>query len=470
MQTLVDKTTGDIRIDALLYHDSFLARGLLPGTSLDISYAFAERPPAPDEVNYDVPSYQAFRTLDPAHRIMVRELLDYIETQIGVRFTEVEARDDAMLSFALYGGNTSDTFSGFAQSHWREVNGSHSSSDIYLNHALLPIDEAPFSNPVRDVTLHEIGHVLGLKHPGYYHDDETNPFLPAEWDTRENSVMSYSTTGNGEFGTFDLLALHHLYGATYEPVGHQSITLPNNMSVLRAGVTDNYIVVDVANHNESSVYLSGNWGNDWVDVRLSDSPGPYYLTFDGGPGVDHAKLDIRFDEAHTFVLNEANHARIDVLNQHWLTVDVRHTERLHFENRSLALDVDTGAGDMFRLYQAALDRGGDLKGLGYWINLHVNGTSLIDIAQGFLESAEFKVRLGNAEGNNGFVDALYQNVLGREGEAGGFTYWVDALESGTTGRNNVLINFSESAENRANVAEAISPGIAYTPWEIVEIA
>lgn len=34
----------------------------------------------------------------------------------------------------------------------------------------------------------------------------------------------------------------------------------------------------------------------------------------------------------------------------------------------------------------------------------------------------------------------------------------------------MLVNFSESAENRANVADVISEGIAYTPWSMVEIA
>jgi hypothetical protein len=34
----------------------------------------------------------------------------------------------------------------------------------------------------------------------------------------------------------------------------------------------------------------------------------------------------------------------------------------------------------------------------------------------------------------------------------------------------VLVNFSESAENRANVADDISQGIVYTPFEMVEIA
>lgn len=470
MQHLFHKATGDIRIDALLFTNQFLSAGVLPGTSIDISYAFAERPPLSTEVNYDASVYGGFRPLAPDHRAMVRELLDYIETQVGIRFNEVAERDDAIMSFALYGERAGENYAGYAQYHWREAGGSHSSNDIYLNHSALAIDEEPYSYQVQDVVLHEIGHVLGLKHPGHYHDYEEGPFLPDEWDTRENSVMSYSSTGDATFGTFDLLALHYLYGATYEPLGHQAITLSNDMSVLRAGVTDDYIVVDVAHHQENSVYLSGNWGNDWVDVRLSDSQGPFYLTFDGGPGVDHAKLDIRFDDAHTFVLSETNHARVDVLNQHWLSVDLRHTERLHFEDRSLALDIDDGAGDMFRLYQAAFDRQADTEGLGYWIHRHDEGAALLDIALGFLQSSEFTNRHGEASNDTTFIDALYLNVLGRPGESAGVDYWLETLESGATQRHNVLVNFSESAENRANLADDISQGIIYTPWEMVEIA
>jgi len=470
VQDLIDKTTGDIRIDALL-HSSFLPTGLQTGTPVTISYAFAERAFTIDEVNYNLENYPNFLPMDASLQAQVRETLDYITAHIGVQFTETADPADAMMRFGTYNGGAYDDAAGFAQSFTAHNDGMHRGTDVYINYGSSYFEEPIYTDGISSTILHEIGHALGLKHPGHYDETDQGPYLPEEWDNATNTVMSYNDDIGPVFGEFDLLALRHLYSDTFTSDAQQIFAIPADKSSVRGSIIDDIFIYDVAVTQGTSAHVSGDWGDDWLDIRISD-PSPFYLTFDSGPGIDHAKFNVSFDALEHFVVNGADQARVDMLSSAngWQTIDLQYTERLHFTDHSLALDIEGNAGDMFRLYQAALDREGDLSGLGYWIDLHDNGTTLTDIATGFLESAEFNARLGDTANNSAFVDALYQNVLGRQGEPSGVNFWMDALESNTTQRNNVLVNFSESAENRANVADTISDGIAYTPFEMVEIA
>ena len=66
--------------------------------------------------------------------------------------------------------------------------------------------------------LHEIGHAVGLKHPGNYGDGDKAPFLSAEDDNLGNTVMSYNDydgsllTNPSDYQQFDIEALEYLYG------------------------------------------------------------------------------------------------------------------------------------------------------------------------------------------------------------------------------------------------------------------
>ena len=94
-----------------------------------------------------------------------------------------------------------------------------------------------------------------------------------------------------------------------------------------------------------------------------------------------------------------------------------------------------------------------------------DGQSLSALAGGFLGSDEFRARFGGAADNGAFVDRLYANVLGRAGEAEGRKHWVDSLNNGV-GRAEVLVAFSESAENKAGTAALVQNGI----WDRSEAA
>lgn len=137
-------------------------------------------------------------------------------------------------------------------------------------------------------------------------------------------------------------------------------------------------------------------------------------------------------------------------------------ERLQFSDKTVALDIDGNAGEAYRLYQAAFDRTPDKAGLGFWINVLDGGHDLHQVAEGFVGSAEFASLYGAQASDTQFVDALYQNVLHRTPDAGGYDFWVQALHRAD--RADVLVEFSESAENQAQVIGSIQHGIEFTPW------
>ncbi len=114
-------------------------------------------------------------------------------------------------------------------------------------------------------------------------------------------------------------------------------------------------------------------------------------------------------------------------------------------------------------YQAAFNRTPDKAGLSGWVYAVDNGSwNFRDVASYFAASDEFRSLYGSNISNSQFVARLYQNVLHRDGDPGGFAYWLGRLDSGSATRGDVLLLMSDSPENKAGVAAAISDGIWLT--------
>jgi hypothetical protein len=139
-------------------------------------------------------------------------------------------------------------------------------------------------------------------------------------------------------------------------------------------------------------------------------------------------------------------------------------ERAVFGDTAVALDIDGAAGMAFRLYQAVFDRAPDPDGLGYWLDALDGGAALHAVAQSFVDSNEFKSMYGAQPDNLSFLTALYKFALHREPDAAGLAWWNDAIQAGRIGKVDVLIQFSESVENQAQVIGSEQHGIQYTPW------
>lgn len=143
---------------------------------------------------------------------------------------------------------------------------------------------------------------------------------------------------------------------------------------------------------------------------------------------------------------------------------LRDVERVAFsDGAQLGLDIGPwqNAGAAFRLYQAAFDRVPDAGGLTFWIEALDNRVGDLSwVATNFIASTEFQETYGTSGtvSDAAFIDLLYRNVLDRPAEGEGADYWQGRLAEGMD-RALVLLNFSESAENQTNVASLITDGI-----------
>ena len=137
-------------------------------------------------------------------------------------------------------------------------------------------------------------------------------------------------------------------------------------------------------------------------------------------------------------------------------------ERVQFSDGWEALDVDGVAGKAYRLYQAAFDRPAEAAGLGYWIWRMDEGTTLQQVALEFTRQPEFEALYGKNPTDAEFIGFLYKNVLHREPEGAGFEFWMDAITK--MNRAEVLVEFSESFENKAQVIGSIENGMDFVPW------
>ena len=138
-------------------------------------------------------------------------------------------------------------------------------------------------------------------------------------------------------------------------------------------------------------------------------------------------------------------------------------ERLQFADVNLAFDIGGAAGQTYRLYQAAFARTPDIGGLSFWISQMDKGAALLQVSAAFIGSSEFIAKYGANPSDEQFVTLLYQNVLGRAPDQGGYDYWTGVLGSGAVTRPEALTGFSESAENQAALIGVLQQGIEYLP-------
>lgn len=141
-------------------------------------------------------------------------------------------------------------------------------------------------------------------------------------------------------------------------------------------------------------------------------------------------------------------------------------ERLVFNDKTVAVDIDGHAGQAYRMYQAAFDRKPDPGGLGFWIDALDRGANLRKMAHEFITGEEFRLKFGDNLTVEQFVTNLYHSVLHRDPDKGGYEWWVSAIKSSADPDvlSAVLLNFSEGQENYAQVLGSIQGGIEYKVW------
>lgn len=109
------------------------------------------------------------------------------------------------------------------------------------------------------------------------------------------------------------------------------------------------------------------------------------------------------------------------------------------------MSVSQATGMVRRLYLAYFRREPETSGLSYWVNrLRSGSASLAHVSADFSASSEFRNTYGSLS-NTEFVRLVYRNVLGRDPDAGGYSYWTRRMANGL-GRGELMTEFSESPE------------------------
>ncbi|MES2325350.1 MAG: DUF4214 domain-containing protein [Pseudomonadota bacterium] len=271
------------------------------------------------------------------------------------------------------------------------------------------------------------------------------------------------------FGDVDSFSWRGEAGKTYEITARSALGPAIGLGFWQDGTNATYggHFTFTPSHGEPMViYLGAGNSSGRYDISISlkeDSQLAGALNgarVDAGGGHDTIRFDGRLSD-YTVTRSGFD---IKLAGASGASATLANVERVLFASGDgLALDIDGVGGAAYRLYRAAFDRTPDKAGVSFWIKALDQGISLHDVAQEFINSNEFKALYGVGSTNAEFVTRLYSNILDRAPDAGGFDYWLTALNNGYA-RADVLANFSESAENADAVAALIGTGFAYVPY------
>lgn len=207
----------------------------------EITYTFIDgfnnnsdppRPPLPsyyaDDSDYANDPYP----LNVFQRQTIREAFDFIEKVANLEFVEVPFDIDASQAEMIFGSAALDDGIGAVALGLGGSGFGSFPGDIWFNNTVY--DPRAFG-PVgpgsgfRSTAYHEIGHVLGQKHPF-----EGDPSLPLSVDFDHNTLMSYREAGqfNGFYRTataalWDVQWLQETYGANFENDGNTHFFFEN---------------------------------------------------------------------------------------------------------------------------------------------------------------------------------------------------------------------------------------------------
>lgn len=104
------------------------------------------------------------------------------------------------------------------------------------------------------------------------------------------------------------------------------------------------------------------------------------------------------------------------------------------------------------LYLDILDRAPDRDGLEFWAGRLVGGARTAQLGADLYGSKEYFTRSGGTNGS--YVDAVYENLLGRAPDDAGRAYWVDRLDGGSD-REVVAAQFFLSLESNGKRVDTL---------------
>lgn len=264
--------TGDYRIDALIEGPSYRwnfdpSNPSVWGQKTTLSFSFMAEVPRYASTN----DGDGFKVFSDIQKTVVRESLREISLLIDIDFAEVPETSDAWGQIR-FGNSLQDKEETAGYTYLPNAEAaSESSGDVYI--ALGFDRNYQLGGADRETLLHEIGHALGLKHPGDYDispsatTETSGNFLGQSEDSSFFTIMSYQAHPQGlsrvNYGLYDLLALRKMYGMRPYHADDDSYLITNQWGFYQS------TLVDDAGHDTIDSSALG------VAVQINLNPGTF---------------------------------------------------------------------------------------------------------------------------------------------------------------------------------------------------
>lgn len=421
-------------------------------------------------------------------KVEIRAFFKYVESLIDVRFSETTKFDqDNTLAFA----NT-QTSGGYALG----PNGdTFLANDVFIGLG----DDGSVRVPSEDdywfadVFTHEIGHAIGLKHP-FDGRGDTPPYLEGNEDNVVWTLMSYTgSTKKMEYSPLDIAALQYLYGVstttrtgndtyTYdanEPnfiwdgagldtidaststdsvtiflkpgyLGFKGLTQQSELITSPGQITVNFgtEIENLIGSNFSDVLTGNELNNSLIGGKGDDK-------IDGDSGIDIAVYAANFNEVTltNFVDYGSSGENIQLktswnITQGSETDTLKNIERLKFNDKYIAIDLDGNAGKTVKFLAALLGKESatNKEYVGAGLKLLDGGMSyeaLMELGIGIL--------LGANPSGASVVDLLYKNLVGSTAPQSILDEYGSMIDSGSMTATSLGIAVAEHSTTATNI-------------------